>query len=109
MFFRLRNEGNPLMFASEIDTVLQTILPFYAVLLALLMVSRVPYPHVVNQVFRGQRSFGHLVAVIFALVAVMVIRGYSIPIIFCVFVFYGPVRLAWARIMYKRQQEESLF
>ena len=45
------------------------------------MVSRIPYPHVVNQIFRGQRSFGHVVAVIFALVAVMVIRGYSIPII----------------------------
>jgi CDP-diacylglycerol---serine O-phosphatidyltransferase len=110
MFYTLRKAENPLMFADKIDAVLQIILPFYGILVALLMVSRVPYPHVVNQVFRGQKSFGHVVGVIFAFVAVMVIRGYSIPIIFCVFVFYGPARLAWAKIMHKRQQEEeSLF
>jgi CDP-diacylglycerol---serine O-phosphatidyltransferase len=107
MFYTLRKEDNPLMFARQIDAVLQTILPFYAVLLALLMVSRIPYPHIVNQVFRGQRSFGHVVGVIFAFVAVMVIRGYSIPIIFCVFVFYGPVRFVWLRIKHKQQQEEE--
>jgi hypothetical protein len=48
--------------------------------------------------------------VIFAFVAIMVIRNYSIPIIFCVFVFYGPVRMAWGKIMHRRQEEEeSLF
>jgi CDP-diacylglycerol---serine O-phosphatidyltransferase len=110
MFYTLRDAANPVLFAREIDAVLQYILPFYGVMLALLMVSRVPYPHVVNQVFRGQRSFGHLVGVIFAFVAIMVIRNYSIPIIFCVFVFYGPVRMAWGKIMHLRQEEdESLF
>ncbi len=110
MFFRLRNVDNPLIYAGEIDAVLQTVLPFYGVLLALLMVSRISYPHVVNQVFRGQRSFGHVVGVIFAFVAIMVIRDYSIPIICCVFVFYGPVCLAWGKIMHKRKEEEqSLF
>ena len=33
------------------------------------MVSRVPYPHVVNQVFRGQRTLRHLVGIIFSIVA----------------------------------------
>ncbi len=110
MFYTLRDVSNPLKYAHEIDTVLQNILPFYGVFLALLMVSRVPYPHVVNQVFRGQRSFGHVVGVIFAFLAIMAIRNYSIPIIFCVFVFYGPVRLAWCKIMHRRrEEEESLF
>jgi CDP-diacylglycerol--serine O-phosphatidyltransferase len=110
MFYTLRDVNNPLLFAHEIDAILQFILPFYGVLLALLMVSRVPYPHVVNQVFRGQRSFGHVVGVIFAFVAIMVIRNFSIPIIFCVFVFYGPVQMAWGKIMHPRQEEEeSLF
>ncbi len=89
---QLRREVNPLRYATEIDAVLQTILPFYAALLALLMVSRISYPHIVNQVFRGQRSFAHVVAVIFTIVAVMVIGGYSIPIIFFVFAVSGPVR-----------------
>jgi CDP-diacylglycerol---serine O-phosphatidyltransferase len=107
MFYKLRGSDNPLRFASEIDTTLQNILPFYGVLLGLMMVSRIPYPHVVNQVFRGQRSFGHVVGVLFASVAVMVIRDYSIPIIFCVFVFYGPIRMAWAKFMHRKQEEEE--
>ena len=45
-----------LRFATEIDVVLQIVLPFFALMVALLMVSRIPYPHVVNQVFRGQRT-----------------------------------------------------
>jgi hypothetical protein len=73
------------------------------------MVSRVPYPHVVNQVFRGHRSFGHVVGVLFALVIIMVVRGYSMAILGCVFVFYGPVRLAYEKIVQRRQQEDPLF
>jgi CDP-diacylglycerol---serine O-phosphatidyltransferase len=105
MFYRLRGGENPLVYANEIDAVLQSVLPFYAIAVALLMVSRIPYPHIVNQVFRGQKSFGHLVAVIFTFVGVMVIRSYSIPIILCLFVFYGPVYLAWGKYKHRRQQQ----
>jgi CDP-diacylglycerol--serine O-phosphatidyltransferase len=109
MFHTLRKEDNTLIFAPLIDQVLQAILPCFAVLVALLMVSRIPYPHVVNQVFRGQRSFGHVVAVVFALTAVMVIRGYSVPIICCAFALSGPVRYCWEKIVRHRRQEEPLF
>jgi len=97
------------MYAAQIDTVLQTVLPFFAILVALLMVSRIPYPHVVNQLFRGQRSFAHLVGVVFALVAIMVIRGYSVPIICCAFVFSGPARFFWEKVVQRRHQEDPLF
>ncbi len=109
MFFTLRKEDNPLIYADQIDVVLQAVLPFFAVLVALLMVSRIPYPHVVNQIFRGQRSFGHVVAVLFALVAVMVIRGYSVPVICCAFALSGPVRLGWEKVVRRRHQEDPLF
>ncbi len=46
----------------------QHVLPFFAVAVSALMVSRIPYPHIVNQVFGGQRTFGHLVGLVFALV-----------------------------------------
>lgn len=107
MFFTLRSEEPPLVYADQIYVVLQNVLPFFAVLVGLLMVSRVPYPHVVNQVFRGQRSFAHVVAVVFALVAVMVIRGYSVPLICSAFVLYGPIHVAWAKFMKRREQEQE--
>lgn len=109
MFHTLRNAEMPLRYAHQIEVVLQTALPCFAVMVALLMVSRIPYPHVVNQIFRGQRSFGHVVGVVFALVAVMVIRGYSVPIICCVFALCGPVRLGWAKVIQRRHQEDPLF
>ena len=109
MFYTLRGGEHPLVFADQIYVGLQTVLPLFAVMVGLLMVSRVPYPHVVNQIFRGHRSFAHVVGVVFALVAVMVIRGYSVPIMCCSFVFYGPVRLAWVKLVKRKQQEEPLF
>ena len=81
MFYTLRKDDNPLLFARQIDIGLQFVLPFFALLAAMLMVSRIPYPHVVNQVFRGQRSFGHLVGMIFSFVAIMVVRGYAVSIV----------------------------
>ena len=88
---------------------MQMVLPFFAVLVALLMVSRIPYPHVVNQIFRGQRSFGHVVGLVFALVAIMVIRGYSVPIICCAFVLGPPIRYLWHRLYHRKISTEPLF
>jgi CDP-diacylglycerol--serine O-phosphatidyltransferase len=109
MFHTLRDVDNQLIYAHEIDVLLQTVLPFFAALVAALMVSRIRYPHVVNQVFRGQKTFGHLVAVVFALVVVMVIKGYSVPIICCAFALSGPLRLAWEKVVKRRRQEDPLF
>jgi CDP-diacylglycerol--serine O-phosphatidyltransferase len=110
MFYTLRNPGSPLKdFREVIDTVLQVILPYFAIFVAMLMVSRVPYPHVTNQLFRGQKTFAHVVAVIFALMTIMLIRGYSIPLIFSAFVFYGPIRFGWMKWKYHREKEEPMF
>lgn len=109
MFHTLHAKEPPLIYAEEIYRVLQSVLPFFGAAVALLMVSRIPYPHVVNQIFHGQRSFGHVVAVLFALVAVMVIRGYSVPIICGAFVLSGPVRFYWVKLVQKRHQEEEAF
>ena len=66
LFYQLRRSGNQLLGAADIDSVLQTVLPLFAIIVGLLMVSRIPYPHVVNQALRGQRSFGHVVGLLFA-------------------------------------------
>jgi CDP-diacylglycerol---serine O-phosphatidyltransferase len=109
LFYELRREGHALAQAETIDHAIQWILPFFAVIVAALMVSRIPYPHVVNQAFRGHRSFGHVVGLLFALVAVMSIRGYSVPIIGCAFVLSGPVLFAWQRLHQRREHQDPIF
>ncbi len=81
LFYTLRKENNQMSYAASLDSWIQNILPAYAVLVAMLMVSRIPYPHIVNQTLRGQHSFGHVVMLVFAFVAVMVIQGYSVAVL----------------------------
>ncbi|HUY36990.1 MAG TPA: CDP-diacylglycerol--serine O-phosphatidyltransferase [Pirellulales bacterium] len=111
LFYTLRQDGSSLYYVDigKVDKVMQNVLPFFAMLTALLMVSRIPYPHVVNQLFSGQRSFAHLVTVVFALFLVMMIRGYSVPLISGFFVFQGPVRYLWQEYVQRKPHEDPLF
>jgi CDP-diacylglycerol--serine O-phosphatidyltransferase len=109
LFYSLRLKPTPFAYAAEIDRIFQMILPFYAMLLALLMVSRLPYPHVVNQSLRGQRSFGHVVAIVFLLVALTPIRNYVAPLGFMLFAVGPPAVYGWQRVVQRRQSREPLF
>lgn len=111
LFYTLRvssaEEGKAWL--ADVDLFVQHALPFFALVVAALMVSRIPYPHIVNQVFRGQRSFSHIVALVFALVAVMVIRGYAVPLVCVAFVLGPPIRYLWQRIYQRAPQNEPIF
>jgi CDP-diacylglycerol--serine O-phosphatidyltransferase len=107
LFYTLRQDTNAVK--EVIDAVLQRILPFLGLLVALLMVSRVRYPHITNRVLRGQRSFAHVVAVVFVFVAIMVVRGYAVPMAACAFMLYGPIHLAWRMWVQHRDREEPWF
>jgi CDP-diacylglycerol--serine O-phosphatidyltransferase len=109
LFYELRREGTLLSYHEELDRAVQMGLPFFALLAALLMVSRIPYPHFVNQFLRGQRSFGHVVLLVFAFVAIMSIRGYSVPIIGCLMVLYPPLRYGWDRLFLRRTAQDPIF
>jgi CDP-diacylglycerol---serine O-phosphatidyltransferase len=107
MFYTLRKNADP--FHNGIDAIVQWILPFLGLLVALLMVSRVRYPHITNRVLRGQRSFGHVVAVVFFFLAIMVVKGYALAIAACAFALYGPIHVAWEKWVNRRPPEEPLF
>ena len=109
LFYELRREGNHLTYASLIDQTVQYVLPVFAVIVALLMVSRIPYPHIVNQAFRGHRGMGHVVGLLFALGAIMSIKGYSLPIICSVFVLAPPIMFLWRRMRAVKPAHEPLF
>ena len=75
------------------------IMPFAAVALGGLMISRIRYVDVLHFLFAERRPFRHLVLLIFAITAVVALwehRGYLLLAGFGVYVFSGPVALAWA-------------
>jgi CDP-diacylglycerol--serine O-phosphatidyltransferase len=68
-----------------------------ALVIALLMVSRVPYPHVTKQVLRGKRHFNHLVQVVLFGFIVLLIRELALVLLFWVYALGIPLRYAVAR------------
>jgi CDP-diacylglycerol--serine O-phosphatidyltransferase len=108
LFYTLRRESSSPL-SPDIDHWLQLLLPFYAVIVAGLMVSRIPYPHIVNQAFRGQKSFGHVVGLVFAITAIMLFRGFSVPILCCAFALVPPVRFGFQMLKERKTRRESLF
>ncbi|NOY41729.1 MAG: CDP-diacylglycerol--serine O-phosphatidyltransferase [Planctomycetes bacterium] len=93
--YTLRKEINFESFAGY-DWWLQRVLPPFATLLALLMVSRIPYPHVLIQTFRGKRSFSHVVVIVFTLMVLLTVRWYAIPVLCCLYAAIPAIRYAWS-------------
>lgn len=109
--YTLRNEVNIALHEKfpVYDWWMQRLLPLFAVVIAILMVSRIPYPHPLTQLLRGQHSFAHIVAIVFALVAILIVRGYAVPLLCVLFVLVPPVRYAWEVYQNRRTRDEPLF
>jgi CDP-diacylglycerol--serine O-phosphatidyltransferase len=109
--YTLRNEVNIELHAKFpiYDWWMQRLLPIFAVVIAILMVSRIPYPHPLTQFLRGQQIFAHIVAIVFSLVAILAVRGYAVPLLCVLFVLIPPIRFGWELARNRRTREEPLF
>lgn len=77
--------------------------PIGALLVSLLMVSRLPYPHLTKQVMRGRHHFGQLVQVILMIIVVVIVRELAI-VLFCWLYALGmPVRYLVGRSLRPQQ------
>ncbi len=83
----------------ELKVVRQTIhglvegsAPIGALVVALLMVSLVPYPHVTKQLVRGRRHVGHLIQILLAVFIVFLLREVALALVFWVYALVFPLR-----------------
>jgi CDP-diacylglycerol--serine O-phosphatidyltransferase len=56
--------------------------PVGALVVAVLMVSRVPYPHLTKQLLRGRRHFSYLVRIVLAAFLIVLLRELALVVIF---------------------------
>ncbi|NLH17320.1 MAG: phosphatidylcholine/phosphatidylserine synthase [Phycisphaerae bacterium] len=77
----------------NVETAVVAVLPIIAIAIALLMVSRIRYPHMVNQYFRGKKPVEHLlwVGAIFGLIWLCGLQS-ALALVFVGFAFSGLVR-----------------
>jgi len=75
-----------------VQRLVETLAPLGALVVALLMVSLVSYPHVTKQVLRGRRQLGHLVQVLIASLIIVLVRELALALLFWIYSLGVPLR-----------------
>lgn len=93
--------------ATWLGPTLQISLPLVTLALACLMVSRIRYSHVVNQLLRGRRGRAHVIQLVFAVAVVYWQHEIAIPLILCWYAFSAPVKAVYREVIQRRLHKRS--
>jgi CDP-diacylglycerol--serine O-phosphatidyltransferase len=80
-------------------TAIIYVLPFATILAGALMVSRIQYPHVVNQYLKGKKPFGYLIKAVGIIVIVIWYFEVALVIVFWSFALSGIVKWFWDKVI----------
>jgi phosphatidylserine synthase len=76
-------------------------LPIVTICLAVLMVSRIRYPHVLNQYIRGKKPFAQFIRLLLVLGLIIWGRQAALVLIFCGFAASGFLKWFYYRVIKK--------
>jgi CDP-diacylglycerol--serine O-phosphatidyltransferase len=79
-------------------------LPIITLIAGLLMVTRIPYPHVMNRLLRGRKRFSTFLLVVLVLLLAIWNIQLAMVLGFCAFVLYGVIR--WIVIVITPKKKE---
>lgn len=85
--------------------LLAKVVPWLAIAFGLLMVSRLPYMHLINRYLRGKKPFWMLVAGALGVLAFLMWPQVVLAIALCGYAASGPVNWLWAL---RKKREESV-
>jgi len=88
-------------FGSVAFPALAVTLPFLTLATAMLMVSRIPYPHLFNQILKGDKGRVQMLQMVFTLALIFVVGGVAVPVLVCWFAFSGPVKVMWEKTVHR--------
>ena len=77
-------------------------LPFVCLAVAVLMVSRIRYPHILNQYLKGKKPFAHFIKVILFLGLVIWRMQTALALLFCSFAVSGLLKWLYNTILRRR-------
>jgi CDP-diacylglycerol---serine O-phosphatidyltransferase len=80
-------------------------LPFLLIAVAILMVSRIRYPHIVNQYVRGKKPFAHFIRVLLLIGLIFWSIQTALVVIFCGFAAGGVLKWLYYKVM---RREENI-
>ena len=101
------SEQNPTAYQIFENLVIYT-LPLLSLGIAVLMVSRIRYPHILNQYILGKKPFAHLIRVLFLIGLVIWSIQTALALIFCGFAASGFVKwLYYKTVRSKRKHRKQ--
>jgi CDP-diacylglycerol--serine O-phosphatidyltransferase len=80
-------------------------LPIITLMAGILMVTRIPYPHVVNRVLRGKKQFSTFLLVVFTVFLIIWNIQLAMTLGFCIFVLYGLIQWLVTRLIRSIKKE----
>ena len=83
------------------------LLPAAAVMMGLLMVSRLPYVHLLNQYVRGKKPVGYLVKMVLMVLVIVIIPLVALTVATQIFVFSAPIKAVIAKARGTGSEEED--
>jgi CDP-diacylglycerol---serine O-phosphatidyltransferase len=94
---KISNWPSEFIVASEFAAVWA--LPIITLMAGILMVTRIPYPHVVNRVLRGKKQFSTFLFVVFTVFLIIWNIQLAMALGFCFFVVYGLIQWLVTRLI----------
>jgi len=89
---------NPFSFSTETVLLLKRIFIILPPILGLLMVSRIPYTHLVNRYVRGRKTFNYLTQGILCLFLLAFCHEWALFLSLTAYVFSGPILLGYRTV-----------
>jgi CDP-diacylglycerol--serine O-phosphatidyltransferase len=89
----------PPLSSVNLELITICVLPIVTLMAGLLMVTRIPYPHVVNRILRGKKRFSVFLLVVFVLLLSIWNIQLAMVLGFSVFMLYGLIRWLFVTII----------
>jgi CDP-diacylglycerol---serine O-phosphatidyltransferase len=96
-------DGTQPFFSYMGHNIIIAALPFVALAVAVLMVSRIRYPHILNQYLRGRKPFAYLIRAIAFLVIIIFSFEVALVLVFCSFAASGFLKWFYYRVIAHKQ------
>ena len=103
--FLLKITAWPAGYIRIFEMVIAWALPAIALIAGFLMVTRIPYPHVVNRILRGKKRFTTFLLILFALLITIWNIQIAMVLCFVIFTLYGIIHWFFADVLAKKKKQ----
>ena len=99
---------SPDSFLRAFELITIWVLPVISLMAGLLMVTRIPYPHLMNRLLRGKKSFSTFLLVVFVILLAIWNIQLAMVLGFFTFMLYGIIRRIITKVIPKKERGGNL-